>query len=72
MTTFRSQYTERLVRLMHPSAFIEPLPHMNAYRIVHVITYDEVVAARDNRSVLVDKIEPRRLRKRRLHWGKKH
>jgi len=57
---------------MYPNATIQPLPNTNAYRISHVVTYDEVAAARDNPSALVSKLEGKRLKRRRLHWGKKH
>jgi hypothetical protein len=72
VTTFRSQYMAGLVRLMYPNARIEPCAESNTYRIVHIVTYSEVVAARDNHRVLVDKIEGKRWKRRRLHWGKKH
>jgi hypothetical protein len=60
-----------LAKFMYPNAVVEPLPNMNAFRISHVVTYEEVSRARENPGSLVDKIEGKRWKRRRLHWGKK-
>lgn len=64
---------EHFVRRMYPDATVQRCAFEDAYRVTIVVTEREVAKSRVEPEAfcrrVAQKLTPRRIRRRRLHWG---